>query len=257
MLTAIRAADETKVQARFSLRVKGPYLCPDCREHLTLAKGDIRIHHFRHRAATTDCRRQAGESEAHMACKDAIYAALARRPNVRDLELEHRVGDNIADVYAVINGISVAIEVQRSNLTVDAIARRTLGYHRSGVFALWLALLTEDACFADYSPSAWERWCHAAYGGRVYYWVEHDLIQPIHFGPAKQKVPVVTWAGARGVEHVAGGYERFAKQWRTPDHGQRVSIAESFQGRIRPYFERGTVSVPRCSLFVDRQAAWW
>ncbi len=257
MLTAIRSADGKKVHAKASQRVQGPYFCPSCLHELRLAKGLVRIHHFRHQPEERLCPWRFGETSEHYDCKAQIFDALSASTDVSYAELECRIGLNIADVYAVIRGVKVAIEVQRSFLTVDAITARTVSYHREGVFVLWLSLLTEDACLSEYSPSVWERWCHAAYGGRVYYWVKGATVQPIHYGPHLLRVPETTWVGRDRVEHTGGGYERVSKRYRNPMHGQRVEITTGFAPRKRAPWEGGTVQVPRCSLYLDTQPTWW
>ena len=257
MLTALMMPDDRPVMARRCERGKGEFRCKACGEDALLVKGDIRIHHFRHRPKHTLCDQERGETEAHRACKEAIYGALWGKDGVAELELEKRIGSNIADVFAMINGFPVAIEVQRSTLSVDSIRQRTMDYHRSRVFVLWLGLLREENCFDGYRPAAWERWCHAAYSGRMYYWVSSDEIQPIHFAGHKEHVRRTSWPGAAGREYAAGGYDKYSKSLRNPDHGARVKISEEFRPIRRSEWSGGTVHVPSCSLFVDRQAAWW
>lgn len=257
MLTAIRVADGQKVRAALAFKLHAPFHCPACGNEVFLAKGRVRIHHFRHYAEERQCPRSVGESEQHYECKSAVFEALQASQGVSFVKLEHRVGRNIADVFAVIRGVKVAIEIQRSTLSVEAISERTRWYHQEGVFVLWLALLTEDACLSEYSPSAWERWCHAAYGGRVYYWVHGQTIQPIHFGPHTTKIAPTTWVGRDRLQHTAGGYDKVSKRYRNPMHGERVEIADAFVPRKRPEWSGGTVHVPRCSLYLDRQPVWW
>lgn len=256
MLTAL--LDDRPVIAKACERWEGPFQCKACHQDAFLVKGDIRAHHFRHRPEHIDCTLERGETPAHRACKEAICDSLMASGEADSVELERPIGTtNIADVFAVIRGFPVAIEVQRSTLSVNTIRQRTMDYHRHGVFVLWLGLLTDAVCFDAYSPAAWERWCHATYGGRVYYWVSDDLIQPIHFSGHKDRIPRVTWPGSAGREYAFGGYDKFSKTRRTPDHGERVRITQDFRPVQRPEWSGRTVRVPRCSIYVDRQAPWW
>lgn len=75
------------------------------------------------------------------------------------------------DVSATIKGVPVAIEVQISSLSVETIMRRTIDYHRRGIYVLWLLQWTPALDRPRYAPKIWEKWVHAAYYGRVYYWV--------------------------------------------------------------------------------------
>jgi len=49
---------------------------------------------------------------------------------------------------------------------------RTIQYAQKGIYVLWLLLWTPKLNAQRYSPKLWEKWIHAAYYGRVYYWIE-------------------------------------------------------------------------------------
>jgi competence protein CoiA len=185
-----------------------------------------------------------------------IFDALRLESNVAGLELEKDFGMSVADVYAEISGTRVAIEIQRSSLSVNDIIARTQNYHRLGIAVLWVGLPGGDLEIAKYSPAAWEKWCHAAYFGRVYYWGGGQLLRAVHFGPYSIHVESRSWY-ENGSEQSAGGYERTSKRWRTPQHGVPVLLSRSFQRSARAAWSGGTVNVPFCTLYVDRQAKWW
>lgn len=255
MLTALRNADGVKVLARDSERNQAPFGCPGCGRVVTLKKGNIKVHHFAHLPPVT-CVLGRGESEMHFRAKLDIYDALARESNVSDLELEKALGTARADVYAVISGTRVAIEIQRSTLTVNDITTRTLNYHRQGIAVLWLALSSPRLQEERFSPNAWEKWCHAAYGGRVYYWTKGQEIQPYHFDDYMRWVAESSWF-EDGAEQTAGGYEKRSKRWRTLRKGVPTLISSSFRMQQRSSFTGGTVHVPECTLYGDIQPAWW
>ena len=255
MLTALRQSDVVKVIARKCERDEAPFQCPSCQREVTLRKGSIKVHHFAHKPPVT-CSRGKGESEQHLQVKLSIFDALSREGNVTELEVERDFGISVADVFACISGTPVAIEIQRSTLSANEINARTRNYHRLGIAVLWIALPSPDLATSKYSPSAWEKWCHATYFGRVYYWEQGQVLRVIHFDPYVIEVPHSSWY-ADGSEQSAGGYDKRSKRWRKPNFGTSALISASFQRSSRQAWAGGTVVVPECSIYVDRQVKWW
>ena len=257
MLTSLRRRDAIKVLARDSERTDGPFSCPRCLSELVLRKGRIRVHHFAHKPPVT-CSLGLGESAEHHRAKLQIFDALLRAPNVTDVELEKDLGICIPDVFARINGAWVAVEIQRSVLSVAEIVARTTRYRELGIAVLWTGLPGSGLATEDrYSPRAWEKWAHAAYFGRVYFWESDDRFLPVHFDPFKLWVPSKSWYESGGEEQSAGGYERTSKRWRTPNMGTIAALSTDFAPKMRPAWKGGTVVVPDCALFIDQQRAWW
>ncbi len=255
MLTAVRQSDVVKVIARKCERDEAPFQCPSCQREVTLRKGSINVHHFAHKPPVT-CSRGQGESEQHLQVKLAIFDALSQEGNVTELEVERDFEISVADVFACISGTPVAIEIQRSTLSANEINARTRNYHRLGIAVLWIALPSPDLATSKYSPSAWEKWCHATYFGRVYYWEQGQVLRVIHFDPYVIEVPHSSWY-ADGSEQSAGGYDKRSKRWRKPNFGTSALISASFQRSSRQAWAGGTVVVPECSIYVDRQVKWW
>ncbi|BAK76492.1 competence protein CoiA-like family protein [Pseudogulbenkiania sp. NH8B] len=256
MLTAIRQSDESKVIASVAQKIEAPFFCPTCKKQVVLNKGNIKTHHFKHKPPIT-CHRGKGETEAHMRCKLDVFHALANSANITGLELEKDFGVSVADVFACINSIPVAIEIQRSNLSVSDITTRTENYHRLGVAVIWIGLRNENLSSNMYSPKAWEKWCHATYFGRVYYWVEGLILQPIHFGDYKLYVEQRTWYEPGGSENTSGGYYKTSKRYKTPSPGVLVNLATDFRWEVKKAFSSKTIRIPQCTIYVDNQKAWW
>ena len=256
MLCGIRNTDNTKVFANASEKSEGPFSCPGCKGELVLRKGKIKIHHFAHKPPY-NCNRGEGETEAHRKCKESIYRSLSNRGNVSYLDVEADFGSVVADVYAVINNVPVAIEVQRSKLSVNEITRRTSEYNRLGINVLWLALFNEKLNNDKYSPSAWEKWCHAVYFGRVYYWLADLTVVPVHFSDYQLYVEESNWYESGGYERTEGGYYRTSKRYKTPNAGHNVDIATHFGPRQKNSWSRGSVYIPDCRIYMDNQRAWW
>jgi len=86
----------------------------------------------------------------------------------------------------------MAIEVQISSLSVETIMRRTIDYHRKGIYVLWLLQRTPALDRPRYARKIWEKWIHAAYFGRVYYWVNGLTAVSYHFEPGLKSIPKTT-----------------------------------------------------------------
>jgi competence protein CoiA len=257
MLTAKRHSLEPPVLARDAHKDNAPFTCPSCGKEVVLHKGNIKIHHFQHKPPVI-CQRGEGESQIHLQIKLAIYDALRTEPNVTELEIEKDFGIATADVFARINGIPVAIEVQKSRLSVDVITQRTANYHKLNIAVLWIALPNPDLRTDKYSPSAWEKWVHAANYGRVYYWQSGQKLSAVHFGEHKLYVESTSWFESGGNQRSAGGYYKSSKRYRKPLHGQDVEISKAFAVSLRPtQYAQGTIIVPPCRLFLDRGPKWW
>jgi competence protein CoiA len=256
MLTATRQDDGQKVSARDAQKSQAPFHCPKCRSEVVLHKGNIKTHHFKHKPPIS-CSWGQGETNGHYLAKLGVYDALTKEPNVSGAELEKDFGATVADVFAVIEGVPVAVEIQRSNLSVAEITSRTQNYYRLGISVLWVALPNESLWEERYSPSAWERWCHAAYFGRVYYWDEGQRFHVVHFSPYLLYVQESSWFDSDGSERFAGGYERFSKRYKTPWHGKCVALCKDFRPKVKSAYSSGTISIPPCRLYLDRQPKWW
>ena len=255
MLTALRSADNAKLLARAASKAEAPFVCPACHREVVLHKGLIRVHHFAHKARVT-CRLGVGETEDHLLTKLSLFDALRAEPNVQDVELEKRFGTCVADVYAVISGVPVAIEIQRSALAVGEITARTAAYHRLGIAVLWIGIPNGDLGLSRYSPAAWERWCHAAYFGRVYYWAGGQTLRPVHYAPLALRVAESSWR-KNGQVFSGGGYDRRSKRWRAPQAGKPVLVSDGFRKICRTGWASGSVQIPECTLFIDEQPRWW
>lgn len=256
MLTATRQSDNTKVLARQTEKVDAPFSCPRCVGEVILRKGQIKVHHFAHKPPVT-CSLGQGETEQHLRAKLAIYDALLPKENVTDLEIEEDFGTSVADIFARIDGKPVAVEIQRSALSVNDIVARTRNYHRLGIAVLWVGVLSSNLSTEQYSPRAWEKWCHAAYFGRVYYWESGESFLAVHFDPFDLYVNESSWHDSSGYEQSAGGYYRTSKRWRTPLYGKPVQLSMFFERQNRAAWSGGTVVVPPCTLYVDMQPKWW
>ncbi len=252
MLCANRQRDAVKVVAAHTAKQDGPFICPECSTDVILKKCRLKVDHFAHRPPVT-CQYGSKETEQHRACKTAIFDALAKCTNVTKLELERHLKEVRPDVSCYISGVPVAIEVQLSALSYEAILRRTEHYARKKIYVLWVAQWTPSLDTSErYSPRVWEKWCHAAYFGRVYYWKAGRTVVPYHFDSCLLDVPLSEWHDENGDEMSAGGYTLFTNHYRIPAKSSAMDIARDFVKCDHAGFTRGSIEVPQCRIFKDR-----
>jgi competence protein CoiA len=222
MLSARRKSDGQTVTAYFERKSNGPFLCLQCNEEVILKSGRNRVDHFAH-ANPRACKFAEGESDLHRRCKLEIFEALQKSAGVRDIALERPMGRNRPDVSARINGVPVAIEVQISALSIETLMQRTIDYFRKGIYVLWLLQWTPALDAARYTPKLWEKWIHAAYFGRVYYWTGGLTVVSYTFEPYLRSIRKKTWYSARGKKVTGGGYTLRSKRHRTAVRGETAT----------------------------------
>lgn len=256
MLCAIAKDSKENVRASREAAAKVAFVCPACGGDVILRKGRLRIPHFSHKA-TDSCSYGAGESETHRRCKTEIYEALLRSPHVSDVRLERHLKDVRPDVSARIRGIPIAIEIQISNLSVETVIRRTQKYAQRGIYLLWLAQWSPRLDSRRYNPRPWERWVHAAYFGRVFYWLSGTLVVPYHFDPVRIRMGKHSWRSAGGRNMTAGGYRHVSRRFKEPVRGEALDILTSFVPRDRDGWQGGETIIPAAKLFSDSGSPFW
>lgn len=252
MLSARRKSDGQTVTAYFERKTNGPFACLECQEEVILKSGRNRVNHFAH-ANPIACKFAEGESDLHRKCKMEIFEALQRMPNVCDATLERPLGSVRPDVSAYIDDVPVAIEVQISSLSVETIMRRTIDYARKGIYVLWLLQWTPALDSKRYSPKAWEKWIHAVYFGRVYYWLRGLEVVAYQFEPHLKSVQKTTWFSGNGKKMSGGGYSRRSKRFRSPVRCQTLNLATDFAPKLRFWWEGNGIKAPDAKLFLERQ----
>jgi competence protein CoiA len=249
MLCARRKSDGQTVNAYFESKRNGPFACLVCREEVILKTGRSRINHFAH-ANPIACKFAEGESDEHRRCKTEIFLALQKAPRVSDVILERPLETVRPDVSAIINGTPVAIEVQLSSLSIETIMRRTIDYAQRGIYVLWLLQWTPNLDSNRYSPRLWEKWIHAAYFGRVYYWIEGLTVASYHFDPNFKSIPQKSWYSKDNRKMAGGGYSVRTKRYRTPVRGETLNLVRDFAPKERYWWEGNGLKVPDAKLFM-------
>jgi competence protein CoiA len=250
MLCAKRKLTGEIITAYLASNTHAPFICPDCNEAVILKSGKRSVNHFAH-ANPIACKFAEGESDEHRRCKMEIFHALMQEPRVHSVTLERPLGTNRPDVSAYINGVPVAIEVQISSLSLETITRRTIEYARKGIYVLWLLQWTPDLDAPRYTPRLWEKWIHAAYFGRAYYWVKDLTVVSYHFDPHFKSVPKKTWYSEDGKKMTGGGFSRRSKLHRTAIPGKTLNLATDFVPRNRYWWEGNGFQIPDAKLFIS------
>ena len=148
MLTA--NLNESRVYADECVDRKADYRCPECGERLILARGSVKIPHFKHEAHTA-CE-YSGETMDHLRAKAWLYRTLKRNPFVECVEAECSRWEGIRpDVAFCINGHWTGIEVQHSGISEEEIKERCYLYDRNDVHIMWCATekLYNKICESD------------------------------------------------------------------------------------------------------------
>lgn len=232
-----------------------PFLCPSCRDEVILKKGLCRIHHFSHKVKSY-CSFSDGESEIHRRIKMEMFNALKQYGGYEKLSIEEYLYDSIPDVFVKYKNSSIAIEVQKSSISLEDIKRRTLNYFKKGIYVLWVVPFKESLLKNQYSPKEWEKWLHSLYFGRVYYALDNGHILPVHYSPYYlYKEHYYNYTENQDY----GGYEYASERFRTPIIGNELLLTSDFRRNHRKSFGNigGRGFVPECKILLDTTPNWW
>lgn len=252
MLTSIQANRNIKVCAENVEKADAPFKCPSCGCETILKKGKVKIHHFAHKPPIF-CEYGKGESETHRQCKINIYKELQLIPEVTECELEKNFGSVISDIFFVFNDFKIAIEVQISNLTMTQIIERTTKYQQLGISVIWISPFNTKLEENIYSPKQWEKWIHATYFGRVYYWIEGLDLQGVHF--EKYLLWVESYEDYE-TGNSYGGYYKESKRYKTPIFSKKLNLLKDFEINNRKSWESNNLYIPSCSIWINKEK-WW
>lgn len=91
-------------------------------------------------------------------------------------EPEIPIGGIIPDVYAIIRGQKVTIEIQRSKMTVEEAYNRTISCYKIGLLIIWIIPnMDELGIYRDEGENVcnakkWKAFFHSLFYGRLYVW---------------------------------------------------------------------------------------
>lgn len=256
MLTALsKNFPSKKLYAQHSTKSDGPFICPSCKKEVFIHKGMVKRHHFKHKN-DENCAFGAGETEMHRFIKLSIASELLKSNIFNTVDIEHNLQYSIPDIYISSDMFSVAIEIQNSIITPKEALQRTMRYYEHRIAVLWICTPFDSLKLEKYAPKELEKWFHATYFGRCYYWREGQILEPVHFNKYMLYREESSWF-ENGSELYGGGYEYLSKKFKTPIFGPEVAIAKDFIVKKRDHKVLGSLIVPECLLFLDNNRKWW
>ena len=265
MLTAFSDSNPS-CYAWVSQKSEGPFYCKKCNIEVILKKGLIKQHHFAHKPPK-QCMFGYGESDIHYKAKKGIFEGLLAHANCTYCELEKPIGDVIPDVFAIINGVNVAIEVQKSKMTVEEAIRRTKACHKNGLSVIWIIPnMDELKIYTDEGESVckaakWKIFFHALGMGKLYVWAEHEaFVKVVHLSEFKRYVQESSYYDSYGDEVTHGGYHKALKTVKTVELAPfgEINLADNFRASFRSEeFKTTNWSIPVCSTWADDKGFWW
>lgn len=266
---ALRLEDDDWVEAENTSKQAGPFYCPECLAPVQLRNCTERIDHFFHLPANTPVYRR-DEKTLHDQCRDEIAAHLQKLLPEGNWKTELTIPKSknrgtrevVPDICGRFPGnVPVAIEIQHSSYTVGRINRKLEDYHKWGIHTLYIVPLKAELP-DQFRPRLFEKYLHALYMGRVYYWREGfgHFVLPVHYSPSFRMMESRTWFDKeRGEEVSSEEYALAYKTLRTANQGEMVSIAQALTPRECPGIELQNAfgELPDRRLLLDGLSRWW
>ena len=249
-----------------------PFICRGCLSDAVLRKCTEKRDHFAHHSRTSPAI-ASGETALHQGCLQEILDALkARFPDgnwdknrTTKANKEKGFDEVVPDISGRLGGKTdqpLVIEAQVSFLSIPQIIKRSETYTKQGIPILWIVPLTEDLGSQPFRPRLYERYLHAMYFGRVYYWRPGfgTQILPVHYGVTERHIPYSEWYDKEAEEErEAGGYDKPYKVIKRPVASDKIDITSQFyrlpRQEFRPWNERKTV--PSLLIWKDKLSDWW
>jgi competence protein CoiA len=205
------------------------FYCPNCNSEVILRKGKIRTHHFAHKPPI-NCIYGSGESEIHYRIKKELYEYLSKQSNCKKCEIERNLETVRPDISLYINDTPIAIEIQKSSLDISIIQKRMQEYYKKKISVLWILpdkepnlILHKNENQQVHKLKEWERYLHAMFYGRVYYWQRNNILKAYKFEDFHIEKPLSEfYSEDEGEVVVEGGYKYKAKLLKIPYSNNRI-----------------------------------
>jgi competence protein CoiA len=236
-----------------------PYFCPYCNSQIITRGGPYVRSHLAHLSSVSGG--GAPEGKLHKRAIQHIFQGLI------DERGDWRTGvpstnHFIPDISGVLN-CRVGIEVQKSKQALPTLVKRSRKYADAKVGVLWVFPLERPVNEgATRKVSAFERYLHAFYFGRIYYWWDGlgARVMPVHFEPAyrfKSEYYDVDTGSEYGGEFVRSSGSAVMR----PCPDGPISIQKSFAVRNRGAstiaLRNRSYEIPECLLVFDTLRPWW
>ncbi len=254
MLIAL-AYDEL-VTAKDVCKEDGPFLCLQCAALLQLKKGTIKAHHFAH-LIDAGCRRGYGEGERHRQLKEEICATLVSSPQVSGLQQERRELKLVyPDISFWFHGKGwIAVEAQVTAISVGTIRRRVQTYTKQGIALLWVLPWSEALVDGErYRPTRWERYLHALYRGKLFYWSPEQRLQPVSYGDVTTTGEPFVWYQDKE-EWLAAGQPHKSKIYKRLHLHPQVGVLD-LVAVTYPSWQGGRFFLPKARLWTLKPEAF-
>jgi len=278
--------DGNRCKAWLTEKPEKPFYCPECHDEVVLKKGKVKAHHFAHKPPVT-CRYGTGESQIHWKAKKAIFEALIDHPRCKKCDVERRLEGVRPDISLYIRNIPVAIEIQNSTIEIDEIARRASCYLKLGIHLIWVMPENKPANCEEaddgkkiiHRPKEWQKYLHAMYFGKLYFWQGGALVSPAHLEPYKHYVGPGNWVedfydeigdSLEGTYwHDEHYYDAdYGDHYKTSKTKKEVlypkgesknilHIAEDFGPSKRKPFSAKNWNIPKSLIWIDTLKKWW
>lgn len=257
-----------KVYCAYVTKIDGPFYCPKCGSSVIVRKCSEKEDHFAHKPRLSPVLTQKDQS-LHTECKNAICNYLSQQfPNgnwavERPINASEKLGTKtiVPDISGRIGGMPIAIEVQKTAYTLNKIKEKTEIYSKRNVFVLWIIPLKKDLGDDVFRPRLYEKYLHAMYFGRAYYWIptKPSSLLPVHFSYSCRYITPTSFYNEDGEEKSFGGYYLAYKTLKKPNSIGYIDIATGLKGIDRPMFsnKKWDEEIPACKIMMDTNETWW
>jgi len=264
---AISEKTGKRVYCKHVTKEDGPFYCPKCNSKAIVRKCAEKEDHFAHKTRLSPVLTKKDQS-LHTVCKDSICDYLSKQyPNgnwatERPIPESKRLGTTmiVPDISGRINNIPVAIEVQKTAYTLNKIKEKTEIYNKWGIYVLWIVPLREELGDKDFRPRLYEKYLHAMYFGRAYYWIptKPNRLLPVHFSYSCRYIQPTSFY-EDGDEKSFGGFFLTYKTIKKPISVGYIDIATELKKTERPIFKNNKweEEIPACKIMMDTKETWW
>lgn len=265
---AISVRTNKRVHCDNVTKEDGPFYCPKCMSPAIVRKCSEKEDHFAHKPRLSPVLTTKDQS-LHTECKNSICKYLSEKHPEGKWEVERPIYGNrekgtktvVPDISGRINNIPIAIEVQKSTYTLGKIKDKTEQYYKWGIYVLWIIPLREDLGNDGFRPRLFEKYLHAMYYGRAYYWIptKPNKLLPVHFSYSARYIEPTSFFDENGEEQNYDGGYRLYKTIKKPNYNGFIDIATDLKKVEKPLFRnpKWKEDIPACKIMMDTKEQWW
>lgn len=127
-----------KKESLLYFRSREKFHCPACGEPVILKLGDKKIYHFSHLKGGSCQDYFEGETEYHLQGKKQLYQWLRKQKIIAELEYYIKEIRQRPDIMFLLNGQRYALEFQCSQISQEAVYKRTQSYLSNHYIPIWI-----------------------------------------------------------------------------------------------------------------------